>query len=259
MRPGWNPTRRNKHAGTKAHGHGNDNELLIPQSWHELKWYVEILISYVVVTRTVGSREIRFFVEQTRPDWFYPCSVDDICALLPHCSADALSAFDFIVLRQPTRKQRILAPVWGRAVYTFDINRFSGAAIVIEAQSLAPIVWPRSIDPERKRELERLREDGHEVRTTRRGLEIHLTPSSMRNTVLYRTLLHELGHHVDYRRSTEEQWSSKSQSTKEDFAHRYALESYAQMSKDGHVPFTPIVDAELLLQDGLSREWFCLP
>ncbi|KAF0814961.1 hypothetical protein IGB42_00037 [Andreprevotia sp. IGB-42] len=32
MRAGWNPTRRNRHIGTGAQGHGQDNKLVIPQS-----------------------------------------------------------------------------------------------------------------------------------------------------------------------------------------------------------------------------------
>lgn len=259
MRPGWNPTRRNKHVGTKAHGHGRDNEFVIPQSWHEPTCYFEKLSAYVLVTRTIGTRELRFFVEPTRPDWFYPCSVDDICALLSHCSDDVLASFDFIVLRQPTRKQRLLAPVWGRAAFAFDIDKYSGAAIMIEAQAVAPISWPRSLAPESTRELERLRADGHEIRTTRRGMEIHVTPSSLRNTVLYRTLLHELGHHIDCKRSTEEQWACKTWMEKEDFAHRYALEQYAQLSNNGALPFPPILDVQTLLKDKLALAWFRLP
>lgn len=259
MRPGWNPTRRNKHAGSKAHGHGRNNELVIPQSSREPQRYFEKLTSYVVVTRAVGSRELRFLVEPTRPDWFYPCSIDDICAVLSRCSAEDLASFDFIVLRQPTRKQTILAPVWGRAIHAFDIDKFSGAAIVIEAQSMAPIIWPRSMGPESARELDRLRGDGHEVRTTRKGLEIHMTPLSMRNTVLHRTLLHELGHHVDYNRSSEVRWRSKSPIEKEDFAHRYALQLWEQLSMTGQVPFAPIIDDQAIIQDKLSFDWFCLP
>ena len=151
MRPGWNPTRRNRNVGTKAHGHGSNNNLTIPESWHEPKRYYEKLLSYNVVTRMDGTRLIRFFVEPTRPDWFYPCSVDDICAVLAHCSSEALRAFDFIVMRQPTRKQRILWPVWGRAIFSFDIDKHSGSAIVVEAQDLSPIEWRSSIDPERTR------------------------------------------------------------------------------------------------------------
>lgn len=207
MRPGWNPTRRNKHAGTRAHGHGADNRLEIPTSWHQSVCYYEKLCAYQVVTRTIGTRVIRFFVEPTRPGWFYPCTVDDMCAVLALCPPEALLAFDFIVLRQPTRKQRILCPVWGRAIFHFDIDKYSGAAIVIEAQDLSPVRWRVSITAERARELDRLRQDGHTIRTTRRAIDILVTPNSLRNTVLYRTLLHELGHHVDYHRSSEEDWS----------------------------------------------------
>jgi hypothetical protein len=142
MRPGWNPTRRNKHAGTKAHGHGASNRLTIPESWHELKRYYEKLRSYAVVMRTVGTRQLRFFVEPTRPDWIYPCTIDDICAVLALCDPEALLTFDFIVMRQPTRKQRILCPVWGRASFVFDIDEYSGSAIVIEAQDSIPSSGP---------------------------------------------------------------------------------------------------------------------
>jgi hypothetical protein len=258
MRPGWNPTRRNRHAGTKEHGHGADNRLTVPESWHELKRYFENLSSYSVVTRTVGTRQIRFLVEPTRPDWIYPCTIDDICAVLALCGPEALLTFDLIVMRQPTRKQRILRPVWGRAVFVFDIDKFSGPAIVIEAQDLSPVVWPSSLSAERARELDRLRQDEHEICTTRRGIEIRVTPASLRNTVLYRTLLHEVGHHVDYRRSSGSGWDSKTWIEKEDFAHRYARELFERLANQHALPFAPIMDDQSLISDGLKREWFSL-
>lgn len=258
MRPGWNPTRRNRHAGTKAHGHGQDNRMTIPESWHEAKCYFEKLDSYTVVTRQVGTRNLRFFVEPTRPDWCYPCSVDDICRVLSHCDPAALCTFDLIVMRQPTRKQKLLCPVWGRAQFSFDIDKYSGAAIVIESRDLSPFTWGKSLDPEDTRELERLRQDGHEVRHTRRGYEIHVTPGSLRNTVLYRTLLHEVGHHVDYRRGSDAEWDAKTRAAKEDYAHRYALELYQKLAQMGVLPFDPVMDDQSLLRDGLNREWFCL-
>lgn len=261
MRPGWNPVRRNRHVGTKAHGHGANNRLTIPESWYglELKCYFEKLSSYVVVTKSIGERELKFFVEPTRPDWFYPCTVDDICVVLSHCGIDALNSFDFVVMRQPTRKQCILCPVWGRAIFSFDIGKFRGAAIVIEAQNLVPIEWGGPIVPERARELERLRKDGHEIRNIRRGIQIRTTPNSLRNTVLYRTFLHEIGHHVDYNQSSDDEWYVKTNSMKEDYAHRYASELYGLLSKQGALPFGPIVDDRSFLEDGLKREWFCLP
>ena len=260
MRPGWNPTRRNRHAGTKAHGHGQNNRLTIPQSWaRDPRLYYEKLSSYETLCRQVASRELRFFVEPTRPDWFYPCTVDDICALLTHVDLDALSAFDFIVMRQPTRKQRILCPVWGRALFAFDIDKYSGSAIVIEAQTLQPILWPKIVHPESARELDRLRRDGHTIERSRRGIQIRATADSLRNTMLYRTLLHEVGHHVDYKRSGDQAWDGKTKSTKEDFAHRYAKVLFEQLAQQGVVPFAPLLDDQRLAADGLNRDWFCPP
>jgi hypothetical protein len=242
--------------GTKAHGHGADNRLTIPETRREWARYYEKLHAYVVVKRAVGSHEVVFLVEPTRPDWFYPCSVDDICNLLSHCSPEILGACDFLVLRQPTRKQRVLCPVWGRAIFSYEIDRYSGAAIVIEAQDLSPVRWPRSIDPEQVRELERLRQDGHGMHNSRRGIVIQPRPDSMRNTALYRTLLHELGHHIDYKRSSAQDWSGKTQAVKEDFAHRYATELKVLLSQKAVLPFAPMVDDESLASDGLKREWF---
>ncbi|WP_156970493.1 hypothetical protein [Andreprevotia chitinilytica] len=259
MRPGWNPTRRNRNIGTKAQGYGSNNKLTIPESWHQPKRFYENLNAFKVITRTIAERDFHFFIEPTKPDWFYPCTVDDICKVLSHCPPEALAAFDLIVMRQPTRKQRILSPVWGRAIFFFDINQYSGPAIVIEAQDLSPIGWGKSIDPELTRELERLRRDGHEVRNTRRGLEIRVTPTSLRNTALYRTLLHELGHHVDYQRSTEDEWDQKTRTEKEDYAHKYALEAYTLLAKQGVLPFDLIIDEQSLQSDDLNRDWFYLP
>lgn len=261
MRSGWNPTRRNRHVGTKAHGHGQNNRLTIPESRHELRRYYEKLSAYTAARRMVGEHELTFFVEPTRPDWFYPCTPDDICVLLSRCDPAAVSTFDAIVMRQPTRKQTILSPVWGRAIFYFEIEEDAPGmtAIVVESHDLSPFTWPKSLSPEEIRELDRLRGDGHDIRQTRRGHEVHLTADSMRNTVLYRTLLHEIGHHVDFERCSSEEWDSKTSTEREDYAHRYALEWGERLSKAGALPFAPIIDDASLLSDGLKREWFCLP
>ena len=258
MRPAWNPTRRNRHVGTKAHGHGSNNKLVIPQSWHgEIRCFCERLSSYVLVKKTIGDREIPFFVEPARPDWFYPCTIDDICFLLSSCPPEDLSSFDFIVLRQATRKQRILSPVWGRAMFIYEIDSYRGTAIVLEAQNLLPVIWGKSINQERARELERLAADGHDIRRSKRGVEVHVTPDSLRSTVLFRTLLHEIGHHVDYNRRTDDEWDGLTRSEKEDFAHRYAREMYQTLQTQGLVPFPAKLDIQSLQENGLSPEWFC--
>ncbi len=260
MRPGWNPSRRNRHVGTKAHGHGSNNKLVIPESWHgEFRCFYERLSSYVLLNKSIGNREIPFFVEPTRPDWFYPCTIDDICSLLSLCPPEDLSSFDFIVLRQPTRKQRILRPAWGRAIFVYEIASYRGTAIVLEAQNLLPVLWGKSISQERSRELERLSADGHDIRKSKRGIEVHVSLNSLRNTVLFRTLLHEIGHHIDYKRCAENEWDSLTHSEKEDFAHRYAREKYQTLQAQGLVPFPPKFDIQSLQENGLNPEWFCSP
>ncbi|NJS36307.1 MAG: hypothetical protein HC765_07555 [Brachymonas sp.] len=188
MRPGWNPTKRNRKIGTKAQGHGQDNRLVIPQSWHTPHCFWENLSSYVTVRRQIGNKEQLFFVEPPRnANWIYPCAIDDLCHLLSLSSPILKKAFDFIVLRQPTRKQDLLRSVWGRALYEFDLGKLSGSAVILEAKTIQPYTWSRSLDIEAAKELERLKNDGHEVVLGKRDITIRPSNQSLRNTVLYRT------------------------------------------------------------------------
>jgi hypothetical protein len=256
MRPGWNPTRRNRNVGTKAHGHGEDNRLVIPESRHDDKWFPERLGTPVAIRRRVGEHEMRFLVEPPRPGWFYPCTVDDACRVLAALPAPDLATFDMVVMRQSTRKQRALNPAWGLAIFSFDVFGHDGTAIVIEAQNLEPLAWEFSLTPERARELDRLRGDGHDVRRGRRRFEIQVSPKSLRNTVLYRTLLHEVGHHVDRRRHSTTQWDAIPSTQKEDFAHRHASSALGRLRSLGVVPFAPLFDIDDLQRCGLKPEWF---
>ena len=256
MRAGWNPARRNRHVGTQAHGHGADNRMTIPESRHELRCFYERLDTCVVVERRIADRKLAFLVEPTRPGWFHPCTVDDVCHVLSHLAPADLASVDLVVLRQPTRKQRVLSPVWGRAVFAFESGGHRGAAVVLEAQDNAPIAWSRSLSPDQVRELERLREDGHEIRRSKRGFEIVTTPGSLRNTLLHRSLLHEVGHLVDHARSTAAPWASRTSLSKEDFAHRYAAETLAMLRQAGVAPFPRLFDAQGMRGSGLAPEWF---
>ena len=259
MRPGWNPVRRNRNIGTPAQGHGEDNRLTIPDSRHDRSVYYERLGACPTFTHRVNGHYLRFFVEPTRTGWFHPCSVEDALEILSHVSAQDLAALDFIVMRQPTRKQRILRPVWGRAVFSFEQPPHAGSAIVLEAQHLEDTVWRNALGPEDQRELDRLDADGHRIRKTRRTITIAPTAASLRNTVLYRTLLHELGHHVDYRRFAAAEWDSRPSSQKEDYAHRYATEQMARLRQAGAAPFAPRPDPALRHKHGLKDEWFLPP
>ncbi len=255
MKPGWNPVRRSRTIGTERQGRGADNRMVIPESWHAVKPYWESLGSYVKTTRAVGGKPIIFFVEHTQPGWFHPCTLDDICMVLKHIPSADLKTFDLIILRQPKRKQRILCPVWGRAIFYAEVDKVAGPAIILEAQNLAPIKWTCSLTPERVRELDRLRNDGHSVEVTKRSVLIVPTVSSLRNTLLYRTLLHELGHHVDYR-SRHERWDELTKLVKEDFAHRYASDKFSSLANAGIIPFEPVFDGDRAVRAGIERHWF---
>lgn len=230
--------------------------MTIPESWHGSRRYWENLTSYVLVRRMIATKEQLFFVEPASDGWFYPCTIDDIVTVFEQCEPADIESFDFIVMRQPTRKQRILCSVWGRALFTVDIGKHQGSAIVIEAQSLGDYSWDKSITPDQARELERLKNDGHGVSPGRRKIEISPSAVSIRNTVLFRTMLHELGHHVDYRRTGFDNWDGKTSIEKEDYAHRYAEHLRQTLVSKGIIPFESMVDAAALERDGLRVEWF---
>ncbi|MGS5089818.1 ImmA/IrrE family metallo-endopeptidase [Hydrogenophaga sp. A37] len=227
----------------------------IPERAGDERVFFERLKDPVVLTRRIGERDIRFIVEPTPPRYFYPCSVDDACRVLG-AIATSVRDLEFVVFRHPSSKQRLLRPVWGRAVFWYEFRKQHGAAVIIESQRPGMVRWNRSQGPDGRAELDRLRADGHRVERTRRGYEVHQTPESMRNTVLFRTLLHEVGHHVDFDRSDVETWKGKNSRVKEDYAHRFAGMAVAYLSNEGHVPFPPLLDHESMRHEGLDPAWF---
>lgn len=271
MRPGWNPTRRNRNIGTAKQGHGQDNRLVIPTGWPDDRVFSEVLVDPVVVPRSVGGSELTFLVEAPREGSFHACTVEDVCWVLQFVPPVHLNGIDLIVLRQPTRKQELLRPVWGRMGYYAALGRRAegrrwwGPAIFLEAQTGRPIRWSASLSPDSEAELERLRADGHAVTRERRGWRIEPTPASIRETQLHRTLLHELGHWADWyeavvapardlaeREHLARVFRTRSHRTKEDFAHRYAAEVVARVARLGRQPS----DVERMRADGLDPAWF---
>ncbi len=159
---------------------------------------------------------------------------------------------DLIVFRQPTKKQIQLSPVWGRLLYLADIGKHLGAAIYLEAQEVGvPFKWGRKLDLEGQAELIRLREDGHQIDETKREYIVTPSEETIRNTLLYRTLLHELGHWVQYTRDFLDDDTALSEDPDvayqlyfaqpniehEYFAHRYAFEVAKRLRNGGIIPF----------------------
>lgn len=250
MNQGRDATRRNRNIGTAKQGHGQNNRLTIP--WCGLKLYYENLAEYNVALRTIHSRSLPFIIEKTRADSCHACTVDDIARVLEHVPSLDFDGIDFIALRQPKRKEEIIAPVWGRIAYLAKIGQYQGRAIFIEAvPPSTPMRWSKSLTPDRRPELERLRGDGHEIITTRQGYKINVSLESIRSTQLYRTLLHEIGHSVDNDRDPDA-FDRKSSLEKETFAHQYADKLRENLVRFGIIPFDRIFDKKTMARDGLS-------
>lgn len=223
MRSGRDATRRNRNIGTAKQGHGQDNQLVIPTRWYPdwLRHY-ENLKNYQTTRRVIHGHSLTFLIEETRLDCYHACTVDDIAHILRFVPVADLSGIKLIVLRQPKRKEEILSAVWGRWARNVVIDDYQGIAIFLEAaDSAKPIRWSKSLAPEGQKELERLRTDGHTITETRKYHKILMSLDSIRSTQLYRTLLHEIGHHVDYTHDPTG-FTSRPSAEKEVFAHKYA-------------------------------------
>ena len=269
--PGYNPTRRNRNIGTKHSGYSQDNKLVIPWAWADNRIFYERLVDPVVVEIQVGSISKHVIIEPTIKGFIHACTVDDIQRLLELIPAEHINDITAFVLRQPKRKEQILSSVWGRLIYSSDLCGFSGPTVYLEAQNFEqPLKWSKSLTPEGAKELERLREDGHVVVTDKRQHIINCTLDTIRNTQLYRTLPHEIGHYVDYLTKVEEPskdnfdlWSvlndkyhSRPSQERESFAHRYADEFRKQQIARGTIPFERMFDDAKMRAVGLDPGWF---
>lgn len=251
MNAGHNATRRNRNIGTSKSGHGQNNRLVISICDPDAVYHYESLKSYQSILRHIHRKPITFVVEKTRADSYHACTVDDIAHLLQYIAPIDLEGIELIVLRQPKRKEEILNPLWGRVGFYVEIGKHRGRAIFIEAIDLTkPIRWPKSLRPDFEIELERLREDGHDITTTKRHHIVSSSWESVRATQLYRTLLHELGHHIDYSRDPDA-FGRKISHEKEAFAHRYADKVREELAKKKVIPFERIIDSKSIETDGL--------
>jgi hypothetical protein len=224
--------------------------------------FYEKLEHPVALSRIIGDREITILVEPVQPGFLHACTPDDIVQVLSLLPPQHAASIDLVVLRQPKRKERLLNPIWGRIQYWSKISSYTGVAIHLEAQEINRVQrWHRSLSPDDSQELERLIEDGHRVVSERRYHLLHTSLESTRNTQLYRTLPHEVGHYVDYQESEQEAMGldlywSKTSKDKEAFAHRYATEFWKREKKAGTLPFERIVNEERFVTEGLSLSWF---
>ncbi len=245
--------------------------MVIPQSWWDDRVFWEKLIGHATVTRQVHGRDFDVIVEHTRKECIHPCTVDDVFHILAQIPDADFRGIDCVVMRQPKKKEQILSSVWGRMLFETKFGGRERPAIILESVDLSkPIRCKRSLDGEAARELERLRQAGHRITSTRREYVIELSLESVRNTMLYGTLLHEVGHWVDWCRlvvnlsqcddtavhELKGQYSARVRSERETVAWRYADTLAARLRKDGILPFDRKLDPDSLAGDGLRTEDF---
>jgi len=194
-----NPTRRNKNFGTAKQGHGQDNSLVIPYPAVEMKSFYERLKNYKVIVRVINGHEFKFIIESTRENSFHACTIDDIEIIISHIPKVDYGELKLIILRQPTRKEELLNPVWGRLIYSYEFEGDFHPAVILDSIDLErKFKWSKSLGVDCQQELERLKQDGHVILASRRHHEAKYEINNIRATQLYRTLIHEFGHYVHY-------------------------------------------------------------
>ncbi len=217
----------------------------------------------------VGGFGLKLFYELPREGFTYGCSPPDVLNVLRVAAPSVPSLPDMLAFRQPTRKQRQLKPVWGRFLYFAEFGAHEGTAIVLEAQKVgASIRWPKRMSLDDQAEVDRLRADGHVFNETKRTFDALLSTQSVRNTILFRTLLHEIGHWAHYCEDVldaataldpdqdvaRELYFSKPSSEREVFAHKFAEQLAADLRSSGAIPFEPLAfePSRYVVRAGLS-------
>lgn len=252
----YNPARRNRNIGTAKQGLGRDNRLVIPNRRHNLHW-LDRVGEHEIFDLIVAGREVRFIVEATAGGCIHACSIADVAHILVGLPASDWSGINIIVLKQPTRKQRLLSPVWGRLLYFAEVATAAGRvlgqgpAIYLDAVEVDKVMaWRTSLDPDDAAELKRLEADGHRIERVGRKYNIIITADSARRTQLYRTLPHEIGHWFDWLAKVEEPaarglhradletaYFARPNHEREAFANRYAAEQRARLEEIKAIPF----------------------
>jgi hypothetical protein len=195
----------------------------------------------------VHGRTIRVVIEEPRTGSAHASAPDDVCNVLRRLPAGDVSGLDLVVLRQPTRKEDVLSPAWGRIHWCVEFHGYTGPAITLDAVDFdrPHLRWPRSLSPEDERDLRRLRRAGFSIAETKRGYDILLTREHVRRWLLTQTVPHEVGHWVDYRKRVldplgavtawdahhhdsyndlAERWRQRPERECEQYANRYADE-----------------------------------
>ncbi|MDP4119674.1 MAG: hypothetical protein Q8876_01270 [Bacillota bacterium] len=212
------PERRNRNIGTKMSGYKKQSRFRIAYQ-NQKPFYANIKIQGHC-QKTVNGKIYNFIVEKLKPNYTYTCNIDEICEVLSHCPDNEIEGLNLIILRQPKQKEEILNPCWGRFIYNFDYNGVLQPAIILEAINLNKEIKIKKseLSPSFQKELQFLQLEGNEITFDKRQITIKMTFQSAKNTQLYRTLLHEIGHYVYYKNG----YVANDYEVKETYANNYA-------------------------------------
>lgn len=271
--PVWNPTLRNRKIGTPYHGLKNRREFGIPSLWHDDRIFWERLNTPSVLPYSIDGHDFTILVEPTLADFKHYVSVTDLIEMIQRIPLVDRRDIKVFALRQPKRKELLHSQVWGRLGYWANFGRYTGPSVVLEAQ---PINFAYQVDKnisaDFAHELDLLRQEGHSVTATKRSYEISCPPTAIRNTQLFRTLLHEIGHYVDYiekvllpteqglagEGALDEIYHARPNKEREAFAERYAQETITEWNRQGIRPFDPSpMPPEILAK--VDPNWFFAP
>ena len=254
----WRPERRIRNIGKSWSGFSKSNDMRVPESWQDkhgnYSMFFERLDSPTEQNTTIGVFDLKVLYEEPREGFSYGCTPSDVIKVLSLAVGLSSSLPTIIAFRQPTRKQQKQRPVWGRFLYFAEFGKHEGTAIILEAQELgASLKWPERMTLEDRAEYERLVADGHSFVETKRHFEATLTEQAVRNTMLYRTLFHELGHLAHYyqdvffshtaldsdQNTAHDLYFSKPSSEREAFAHAFAEKIGQSLRHAGEIPLDP--------------------
>ena len=206
---------QNRNIGVAKRNFGKNNHLTAPGEW----LHAGRLFDPVKTDSSMSATGIRLLREHTLTGYSHALSLPDIENILAVVPSEDLSGIKWITQIQPSHKQELLGRLWASYYAEIKIGSTSGSMLVLYAIKPSYIIkWDSHLNPFYEQELQRLMNEGHTVTKERRGYSITTTPESARATQ-YRSLLHEIGHHVDRLRNPDS--ANKPYLEREKFAEHY--------------------------------------
>ncbi len=272
------PTRRNRNQGTAKRGYSKDNAFVVPSGREWWRSYAEGLRDYVQVERLIDGRRLQFLIEPVEYGCVHPCTPDDVVYMLELLPAQATAGpypLQAVIMRQAPKKESLLRGAWGRFCPSVNVGPVDGAVIFLEAaMPHAKWNWARKLSLEDQSEVRRMDALLERVAGTGNGHRYKMGFAGLRRWVLYHTLIHEVGHWMDYRRmvvwpyergevelteAIDAYWR-RPRAERESFAHRFSDEWRDELARrDRGIPFAQQLYGPRLKEEGLDPSWFAAP